>query len=194
MNRERLILAAAIVAAAFFLVAWAARPGDAYDLPHSRAQRDLTPALQRSLSDKVSADAEPYLDKEDEKHSEGKIYTDLQQKFEYLPNYGPRGQLVVSVKLGGAEYDPAKHTTAKGAPTGNLRYLVFTYAFEHGKWVRFAKPKWEVQALGAKGRAEMSRNMQRGERRKAEEEKAAKTHAAAAAAAAAAQKAANTGD
>ena len=69
MNRERLIFAAAIVAAAFFLVAWAVRPGDAYDLPHSRAQRDLTPALQRSLSDKVSADAEPYLDYLDDYHS-----------------------------------------------------------------------------------------------------------------------------
>jgi hypothetical protein len=191
MKRTTLNHAAAILAAAFFFLAAAPTASRAFDLRHARAQRDLTPALQKSLTDKVSDEAGPYLDQEDEKRNQGKVYVDLQPKFEYLPNYGPRKQLVVSVKLGGPEYDPTKKTTAKGAPTGNLKYLVFTYALEKGSWIEMSKPKWETQALGAKGTKQMTEGMQRAEQRKATVEKAARTRAAAAAAAAAAQKAAN---
>jgi hypothetical protein len=189
MTRRNAVSAAAVMAAALFFGA-PALPAFAQHLPHSRAHRDLTPALQKSLSDKVSDEAAPYLDKEDEKKQQGKIYTDLQQKFEYLPNYGTRGQLVVSVKLGGAEYNPAKSGSSKGASTGTLRYLVFTYSLEKGKWVEVAKPKWESQKLGEQAAAQMTSNIARGDKLKAQRE-AAKTKAAAAAAAAAAQKAAD---
>ena len=192
MNCQSMTRAAAVVAAAVFLTLGLPGPSRVQMLPHTRAQRDLPPALQQSLEDKVSDEAGPYLDKEDEKKAQGKIYTDLQQKFEYLPNYNSR-PLVVSVKLGGAEYDPTKKTTVHGAPTGNLRYLVFTYARENNKWVEIAKPKWESQNLGAAGRAEMTNNMQRAEKREAATQKSARVHAAAAAAAAAAQKAAGGG-
>ena len=152
MIRSNVAYAAAVMAAALLLAAPipAAR---AQHLPYSRMHRDLTPALQKALNDKVSDQAGPYLDKEDEKKQQGKTYTDLQQKFEYLPNYGPRGQLVVSVKLGGAEYNPAKSGSSKGAATGTLRYLVFTYALDKGKWVEVAKPKWESQKLGEQAAA-----------------------------------------
>lgn len=182
--------AVAIAAALSFSIC--ARPSHAYDLQHARAQKDLTPALQQSLEDKLSDVTEPYFDEQDEKKSHGQIYIDLQQKFEYLPTYGPNHQLVVSCKLGGVEYDPTKKGgTAKGLATGKLKYLVFTYAHEGNNWVSVAKPKWESQDLGIAGAKQMRENLAAADRRKAATEKSAQTHAAAAAAAAAAQKAAD---
>lgn len=160
-------------------------------MQHARAQKDLTPALQQSLEDKLSDVTGPYFDEQDEKKAKGQVYIDLLQKFEYLPTYGPHNHLVVSCKLGGVEYNPVKPGTAKGLATGNLKYLVFTYALDDGKWVSVAKPKWETQNLGAAGAAQMRQGLARGEQRKAAMEKTAQTHAAAAAAAAAAQKAAD---
>ncbi len=189
MIRNQLAYTAAVMAAVFFFGALAPA-AFAQHLPFSRMHRDLTPALQTQLNDKVSDAAGPYLDKEDQKKQDGKVYTDLQEKYEYLPTYGPRGRLTVSVKLGGAEYDPTKHLSSKGASTGTLRYLVFTYALEHGKWVSVAKPKWETQRLGGQAASEMTSNIERGDRYKKQRE-AAKAKAAAAAAAAAAQQAAD---
>ena len=188
--RNSIVSAAALVAAALFTLG-AFEPAWAVDFRNPRAQRDLTPALQRSLTDKVSDEAGPYFDEQDRKKAAGKPYVDLQQKFEYLPNYGPHNQLVVSVKLGGVEYDPTKTGSSKGASTGTLKYLVFTYALAKGGWVEMSKPKWEQQALGAKAGEQMTRNQARGDQRAAAIEKARQTKAAAAAAAAAAQKAAN---
>jgi len=160
-------------------------------LQHARAQKDLSPALQQSLQDKLSDVVAPYFAEQDEKKAEGRQYIDLQQKFEYLPTYGPHNHLVVSCKLGGVEYDPAKPGTAKGLATGKLKYLVFTYALDGKQWVSVAKPKWESQDLGVAGARQMNQNLARGEQRKAAMEKAARTRAAASAAAAAAQKAAD---
>lgn len=184
--------AAAIAAALFFLIG--VKPALAVDFRHPRQQRDLSPGLQQSLSDHLSDEAGHYFDAEDEKRAQHKVYVDLQQKFEYLPNWGPRNSLVVSAKLGGVEYDPNKPGTSKGAATGTLKYLVFTYSLQKGKWVEIAKPKWESQALGAAAGKKITQDMVRGEQRKAAVQKAAQTRAAAAAAAAAAQKAANRGN
>lgn len=189
MARKKVAYAAALLAAAFFFTA-PAHHALAQHLPYHRMQRDLTPALRKSLNEKVSDEAGPYLDKEDQRKQEGKIYTDLQEKYEYLPTYGPHGRLTVSVKLGGAEYDPSKHVSTKGAATGTLRYLVFSYALTHGKWVQIAKPRWEVQRLGAKAGAKMTSAAERADKYRKERE-AAKAKSAAAAAAAAAQKAAD---
>ena len=184
------IISAVALAAALFFPPHQSR-AQTMDLQHARAQKDLTPALQQSLQDKLSDVAEPYFSEQDEKKAKGQIYIDLQQKFEYLPTYGPHNRLVVSCKLGGVEYDPAKPGTAKGLATGKLKYLVFTYALDAGKWVSVAKPKWESQDLGAAGAKQMNQNLAHGEQRKAAMEKAAQTRAAASAAAAAAQKAAD---
>ena len=181
-------LSAVVLAAALFFPLEAAR---AYDLRHARAQKDLSPALQQSLEDKLSDVTGPYFDEQEQKKAKGQIYIDLLQKFEYLPTYGPHNHLVVSCKLGGVEYDPTKKGTAKGLATGKLKYLVFTYALENGQWVSVAKPKWESQDLGVAGAKQMRENLARGEKRKAAIEKTAQTHAAAAAAAAAAQRAAD---
>jgi hypothetical protein len=190
MKNLAILSAVALAAALFFPLR--TPPARAMDLRHARAQKDLTPALQQSLEDKLSEVTEPYFDEQDEKKARGQVYIDLQQKFEYLPNYGPHNHLVVSCKLGGVEYDPSKKGgTAKGLATGKLKYLVFTYALDGGKWVSVAKPKWESQDLGIAGTKQLKQNLARGEQRKAAMEKAAQTHAAAAAAAAAAQKAAN---
>ncbi|MGA9724245.1 MAG: hypothetical protein WBQ86_17430 [Candidatus Binatus sp.] len=187
MKNVKILSAVALAAALFF----PANVSRAYDLQHARAQKDLTPALQQSLEDKLSDVTGPYFDEQDEKKAKGQVYIDLLQKFEYLPTYGPHNHLVVSCKLGGVEYNPVKPGTAKGLATGNLKYLVFTYALDDGKWVSVAKPKWETQNLGAAGAAQMRQGLARGEQRKAAMEKTAQTHAAAAAAAAAAQKAAD---
>lgn len=184
------ILSAVALAAAFFFPLNASLT-NAYDLQHARAQKDLTPALQHSLEDKLSDVTGPYFDEQDQKKAKGQVYIDLLQKFEYLPTYGPHNHLVVSCKLGGVEYNPVKPGTAKGLATGNLKYLVFTYALDNGQWVSVSKPKWETQNLGAVGAAQMRQNLARGEQHKAAMQKTAQTHAAAAAAAAAAQRAAN---
>jgi hypothetical protein len=185
--------AVALSAALFFSAFSPSTTPSAYamDMQHARAQKDLTPALQQSLQDMLSEVSGPYFDAEEAKKAKNQKYLDLQQKFEYLPTYGPHGALVVSCKLGGVEYDPTKPGTAKGSPTGMLKYLVFTYALQNKKWVSVAKPKWEEQDLGPEGRKKMTEGLQRGEARKAAIEKTQKTHAAAAAAAAAAQKAAD---
>ena len=167
----------------------------AMDLRHARAQKDLTPALQQSLQDKLSDVADPYFNEQDDKKAKGGKYLDLQMKFEYLPTYGPHNQLTVSCKMGGVEYDMSKKdqkgATSKGLATGVLKYLVFTYALENGKWVSVAKPKWESQDLGVAGAKQMRDSLERGEKRKAAIEKNMQTRQAASAAAAAAQKAAD---
>jgi hypothetical protein len=189
MKKLKILSAVALAAALFFpLNASRAR---AYDLQHARAQKDLTPALQQSLQDKLSDVSGPYFDEQDEKKAKGQVYIDLLQKFEYLPTYGPHNHLVVSCKLGGVEYNPVKPGTNKGLATGNLKYLVFTYALENGNWVSVSKPKWETQNLGAAGTKQMRENLAHGEQRKAAMQKTAQTHAAAAAAAEAAQRAAD---
>ena len=188
--KNLMTLSAVALAAALFFPLNASR-AHAMDLRHARAQKDLTPALQESLQDKLSDVSGPYFDEQDQKKAKGQVYIDLLQKFEYLPTYGPHNHLVVSCKLGGVEYDPSKKGTAKGLATGKLKYLVFTYALEGREWVSVSKPKWESQDLGAAGAAQMRQNLAHGEQRKAAMEKTAQTHAAAAAAAAAAQKAAD---
>ncbi len=189
MKNLKMLSAVALAAALFFPLS--ASRAHANDLQHARAQKDLTPALQQSLQDKLSDVTGPYFDEQDEKKANGKVYIDLLQKFEYLPTYGPHNHLVVSCKLGGVEYNPVKPGTNKGLATGNLKYLVFTYALDNGQWVSVSKPKWETQNLGAQGTAQMRQNLARGEQRKAAIEKTTQTHAAAAAAAAAAQRAAD---
>jgi hypothetical protein len=190
MKNLKIVSAVALAAALFFPLKTSL--ANAYDLQHARAQKDLTPALEQSLQDKLSDVSGPYFDDQDQKKAKGQVYIDLLQKFEYLPTYGPHNHLVVSCKLGGVEYDPSKKgSNPKGFATGKLKYLVFTYALDGGQWVSVAKPKWESQDLGAAGGAQMRQNLARGEQRKAAMEKTAQTHAAAAAAAAAAQKAAD---
>ena len=184
------ILSAVALAAALFVPLSSYR-ASAMDLRHARAQKDLSPERIQSLQDMLSDVAEPYFVAEGEKKAKGQKYADLQQKFEYLPTYGPHNQLTVSCKLGGAEYDPTKAGTSKGYATGTLKYLVFTYALQNGKWVSVAKPKWESQDLGLEGARKMNENIANGEQRKAAMEKAAQSHAAAAAAAKAAQAAAD---
>jgi hypothetical protein len=191
MKMRKITSAAALIAAALLFSPLSSRPVNAQRLPHHRVQQDLTPALQRELTDKVSDEAGPYLDEQDQRKNAKKTYVDLQQKFEYLPTYGPHHQLTCSVKLGGVEYDPNKPGSSKGAATGTLKYLVFSYALANGKWVEMAKPKWEEQKLGTAAGRKMTGNIARGDKYKQAQQKAATTHAAAAAAAAAAQKAAN---
>jgi hypothetical protein len=189
--RHVTIKSAAALAAALFLSLPAPR-SFAYDMRHAmREQKDLSPALIQSLQDHLSDETEPYFDEQDKKKADKERYVDLQQKFEYLPTYGPNHQVTVSAKLGGVEYDPTKPGSSKGASTGTLKYLVFTYALRSGKWVEIAKPKWETQSLGAAAGAQMTANIARGDKRQAAQQKAAQAHAAAAAAAAAAQNAAN---
>jgi len=190
MKNLSITSAAAIAAALFFFVA--TKPAFAVDPHHMRPQKDLTPQMQQSLEDMLSDVVAPYFEAEEKKKGDKKIYTDLQQKFEYLPNYGPHGQLVVSCKLGGAEYDPTKPGSSKGAATGTLRYLVFTYALQKGKWVEAAKPKWEHEDLGAAAGKQMTGNIARGDKNKeAVQQIMQKRAASAAAAAAAAQHAAD---
>jgi hypothetical protein len=190
MKNFKILSAVALAAALFF------SPGVSHafsrDLQHARAQKDLTPALQHSLEDKLSEVAEPYFNQQDDLKAKKGKYLDLQMKFEYLPTYGPHNQLVVSCKMGGVEYDLSKPGgTSKGLATGVLKYLVFTYALEGKNWVQVAKPKWESQDLGVAGAKQMREGLARGEKRKAAVEKMMQTRQAASAAAAAAQKAAD---
>ncbi len=143
-----------------------------YVMRRVRQPKDIPPTLRKSLDDKVSEDAAPFLDKEDQNKMSGKPYTDFVPKFEYLPNYGPNGQLsTVSVKLGGAEYDPTNKATTKGTATGKLKYLVFSYTRQGSKWVPIAKPKWESQDLGKNAGKQMTEHQKIGDHNKAITEK-----------------------
>ena len=170
MKRISVISAVAIAAALFSLgtIATSTASAQQYVMRRVRQPKDISPALKQSLDDKVSEDAYPYLDKEDEKKKDGTPYTDLQEKFEYLPNYGPDGGIsTVSVKLGGAEYDPKSKATTKGAATGKLKYLVFSYTRQGSKWVKLGQPKWEVQNLGKLAGTQMTGHQQIGDHNKA---------------------------
>jgi len=125
MKRVLMISAVALAAALFVPPMFTASNASAQDyvMRRVRTPKDIPESLRKSLDDKVSEDAGPYLDQEDRNKMDGKPYTDFVPKFEYLPNYGPNGELsTVSVKLGGAEYDPTNKVTTKGAATGKLKY------------------------------------------------------------------------
>jgi hypothetical protein len=178
MKTKLTISAAVLTAALLFSGLFAVSPAQAQIARRVRQPKDLSAALQQSLQDQVSQDAGPYLDKEDENRNTGKLYTDLQQKFEYLPSYGPQGLSTVSVKLGGAEYNPKDKSTSKGAATGKLKYLVFTYERRGSKWVEVGKPKWESQDLGKAAGAEMTSHIKLHDRNQAIIEKQKKKKAA----------------
>jgi hypothetical protein len=174
MKRIVTISAVVLAAALLFLPSIGTSTASAqnYVMRRFRQPKDIPDSLRKSLDDKVSEDAEPFLDKEDQNKMSGKPYTDFVPKFEYLPNYGPNGTLsTVSVKLGGAEYDPSNKATTKGAATGKLKYLVFSYTREGSKWVPIGKPKWESQDLGKKAGTEMTEHQKIGDHNKAIVEK-----------------------
>jgi hypothetical protein len=177
MKQVLAISAVAMAAALFFPGAFGGTgasiaSAQTYTMRRVRQPKDIPDSLRKSLDDKVSEDAGPYLDQEDQKKMSGKPYTDFVPKFEYLPNYGPNGQLsTVSVKLGGAEYDPTNKATTKGKATGKLKYLVFSYRREGSKWVPIAKPKWETQDLGKLAASQMTEHQKVGDHNKAIVEK-----------------------
>jgi hypothetical protein len=174
MKRFVILSAVALAAALVFLTPIGASKASAQDavMRRFRQPKDIPESLRKSLDDKVSEDAGPYLDQEDRNKMDGKPYTDFVPKFEYLPNYGPNGQLsTVSVKLGGAEYDPTSKATTKGAATGKLKYLVFSYTRQGSKWIPYGKPKWETQDLGKLAAKEMTGHQQIGDHNKAIVEK-----------------------
>jgi hypothetical protein len=173
MKRFAITSAVALAAALLFLAQFTtSASAQNYTMRRVRQPKDIPEALRKTLDDKVSEDAGPFLDQEDRNKMDGKPYTDFVPKFEYLPNYGPHGELsTVSVKLGGAEYDPKSKATTKGAATGKLKYLVFSYSRQGGKWVEIAKPKWETQDLGKQAAKQMTEHQQIGDRNKAITEK-----------------------
>jgi hypothetical protein len=174
MKRFVIPSAVALAAALVFLTPVCVPPASAQDavMRRFRQPKDIPDSLRKTLDDKVSEDAEPYLDQEDQKKAGGHPYTDFVPKFEYLPNYGPSGELsTVSVKLGGAEYDPTSKATTKGAATGKLKYLVFSYTRQGSKWIPYGKPKWESQDLGKLAAQQMTGHQQIGDHNKAIVEK-----------------------
>jgi hypothetical protein len=174
MKRLVITSAVALAAALMFLTPVCVSTASAQDavMRRFRQPKDIPDSLRKSLDDKVSEDAEPYLDQEDRNKMDGKAYTDFVPKFEYLPNYGPNGALsTVSVKLGGAEYDPTSKATTKGAATGKLKYLVFSYTRQGSKWIPYGKPKWESQDLGKLAAQQMTGHQQIGDHNKAIVEK-----------------------
>jgi hypothetical protein len=169
-KRVVIISAAALVAALMFFPPLSASNAFAQDyvMRRVRQPKDIPDSLRKTLDDKVSEDAGPFLDQEDRNKMDGKPYTDFVPKFEYLPNYGPNGELsTVSVKLGGAEYDPTSKATTKGAATGKLKYLVFSYTRQGSKWIPLGKPKWESQDLGKLAAKQMTGHQQIGDHNKA---------------------------
>lgn len=174
MKRFVIPSAVALAAALVFLAPVGVSPASAQDavMRRFRQPKDIPDSLRKTLDDKVSEDAGPYLDQEDRNKMDGKHYTDFVPKFEYLPNYGPNGELsTVSVKLGGAEYDPTSKATTKGAATGKLKYLVFSYTRQGSKWIPYGKPKWETQDLGKLAGQQMTGHQQIGDHNKAIVEK-----------------------
>jgi hypothetical protein len=180
-------LSAAALAVALLFLAFAPA-AHAADIRKSRQPKDLSPAQKDSLFDAISETTQPFFNEEEKKRAEGKLWIDLRPDLvQYLPNYGPGGRVVVSVKLGGAEYDPKSKETTKGAATGKLKYLVFSYTAKNGRWVEYKKPRWQTQDLGVKGATKITADRKRRDEQEAalEAKKAAADAAKAAAARAA---------
>jgi hypothetical protein len=181
--KTHLRIGAAALAVALLLFSTASA-ADAADVRKRRQPKDLSPALKEALFDTLSGAVQPFFGEEDRKKAEGKPYVELQEDLvQYLPNYGPGGQVIVSVKMGGAEWDPSRPETSKGAATGRLKYLVMSYQLKGGKWVEYKKPRWQTQDLGAKGAAKITADRKRRDERQAalDAKKAAEAAAKAAA-------------
>ncbi|MGH8677709.1 MAG: hypothetical protein ACREUQ_05080 [Burkholderiales bacterium] len=134
------------------------------------------------MFDTLSEATQPFFSEEEKKKADGKPYVDLRSDMvQYLPNYGSGGRVIVSVKLGGAEYDPSSKASSKGTATGKLRYLVLSYTLKDGRWVEYKKPKWQEQNLGAKAATKITADRTRRDEREAalEARKAAAAKAAA---------------
>jgi len=116
--------------------------------PYAAGAQALSLAQLQALNDKLSTEFGYYLGAEEEKHADGKPYVDLGQRFEYMPSRGRGGAIVVHAKCGGAEYVPNNGEMAKGIATGKIKYLLFTYALNHGQWTEIGKPRWQTQSLG----------------------------------------------
>ncbi len=128
----------------------------------------IPPKLKKELGNRVWDEVQYYMAAEQKKQEDKQTYVDLQPDFEYLPSKTPNGALVVSVKLGGVQYNAGESGSSKGAATGRLKYLVFTYELEHGRWVEIRKPRWESQSLGRRAASEMTEHI-----RQADQERAA---------------------
>ncbi len=161
----RFASAAATAAVLFFLVT--AVSAQTFRMRMTRQPPNISPKLQKELSERVSDEMQDYFAKEERKKEDKQPYVDLQTKFEYLPNWGRNGQVVVSVKMGGVEYDPSNGGSSKGAATGRLKYLVFTYELEHNKWVEIARPRWEGQYLGGRAASQLTEHIHRADEIKA---------------------------
>lgn len=151
---RRGLAAARCIAAALALALALPRAARAQALSHTQLQ---------ALNDKLSTEFGYYLGAEEEKHSDGKPYIDLGQRFEYMPSRGRGGAVIVHAKCGGAEYVPNQGEMTKGIATGRIKYLVFTYALSHGQWTEIGKPQWQTQSLGRKAAERMTEAAKRDE-------------------------------
>jgi len=152
-------------------------------VPRIAQAQSLSRAQLSALNDKLSTEFGYYLGAEEEKHSDGKPYVDLGQRFEYMPSRTRGGGIAVRAKCGGAEYIPNKGEMTKGIATGRIKYLVFTYALRNGQWTEIGKPQWQTQSLGHKAAERMTEAAERDEAAEAaarERELHAAEHAAAA--------------
>lgn len=148
-----------------FIVAWlgAVLLAPALALPRIAQAQSLSHAQLSALNDKLSTEFGYFLGAEEEKHSDGKPYIDLGQRFEYMPSRARGGAIVVRAKCGGAEYVPNKGEMTKGIATGRIKYLVFTYALRNGQWTEIGKPQWQTQSLGHKAAERMTQAAERDE-------------------------------
>lgn len=153
-SRRGLLLAAGRLAAAIALNLAS---------PLAAGAQALSQAQLHALNDKLSTEFGYYLGAEEEKHADGKSYIDLGQRFEYMPGRGRGGGIIVHAKCGGAEYVPNKGEMTKGIATGKIKYLLFTYALQHGEWIEIGKPQWQTQSLGAKAAQRMTEAAERDE-------------------------------
>lgn len=163
--RMAILLGAAVAGAFVFLILLAGHPTRTFAFGQPAT---LTPKLKNELTDRVWDEAQYYMAAEQKKQEDKQTYVDLKPMFEFLPSVAPDGGLVVSVKLGGVQYNAGESGSSKGAATGTMKYLVFTYRLEHGKWVEIRKPKWESQHMGRRAASELTKHI-----READQERAA---------------------
>ncbi len=135
----------------------------ALGLPRPARAQSLSRAQLSALNDKLSTEFGYYLGAEEEKHSDGKPYIDLGQRFEYMPSRARGGAIVVRAKCGGAEYVPNHGEMTRGIATGRIKYLVFTYALRNGQWSEIGKPQWQTQSLGPRAAKRMTEAAERDE-------------------------------
>ncbi|MGH7908188.1 MAG: hypothetical protein ACREP6_16325 [Candidatus Binataceae bacterium] len=156
MNTRTIAILLVIALAAPPISGWAFDGSISRTQPAAARVPDETAALRVALGRRITADTAPFIVAQRRRHRAGESYIDFGGGFEYMPAKIPNYPMGISVRLAGIQYG-ARGAGGKSAPTGELKYLVLTYALKDKQWAQVGQPAWQSYDIGAKKAGEMAR-------------------------------------